>query len=100
MRYIGQVQLYCNMAGINVVYERISVALSYLRGDAMVWATPFIIEAATQNSFPSFPDWDAFVARFYAHFTFANDKEAAMDALDKLCAPDHSERNTRSVSKF
>ena len=100
MRYIGQVQLYCNMAGIRATYERISVALSYLRGDALVWATPYIIEAATSNAFTSFPGWNQFTEAFYAHFTFANDKEAATQALNDLTEEDHPERNTRALSKY
>lgn len=99
-RYIGQVQLYCNMAGISVIYERISVALSYLKEDALIWATPFLTEAATTNAFLSFPDWNTFVNTFYAHFSHANDKEAATAELDKLCDEGNPDRNSRTVSKY
>lgn len=99
-RYMGQVQLYCNMAGIRATYERISVALSYLKGDALVWATPHIIDAATNNAFTAFPSWNQFTALFFAHFTFANDKEAAQQALNVLTDEDHAERNTRGLTKY
>lgn len=52
------------------------------------------------NGFYPFPTWTDFTTQFKGFFNLANDEEAALNDMDKLCDVNHLKRNSRTVSEY
>lgn len=86
------------MAQITSDQEKISIALSYMKEDALRWATPHII-SMSNGSYP-FLTWADFTTQFKGFFNLANDEEAALNDMDKLCDVNHLKQNSWMVSEY
>lgn len=53
----------------------------------------------SNGSYP-FPTWADFTTQFKGFFNLANDEEAALNDMDKLCDVNHPKRNSQTVSEY
>ena len=89
-RFLGSAQVYYELlTGANADEKYVWIAILHqLTDGAANWTTPFIpkIVGATAANPTPWPNFAAFKDAFTAHFCAANDTEAAIAELVKLCS--------------
>lgn len=94
-RFIAQCLIWFKKAKITDKDDKIGEALSLMKGRAMTWATPHLVQWS-ENKAP-FETWKAFATAFEAHFGNIDDAAKAIGELGRLC---RRNRNNSSVSDF
>lgn len=94
-RFIAQCIIWFKKTKITDKDDTIGEALSLMKGQAMTWATPHLVQWS-ENKAP-FETWTAFVSASKAHFGNIDDEEKAVGELGRLCSRN---QNNRLVSDF
>lgn len=80
--FISQCTIWFKKAKITDKDDRIGEALSLMKGRAMTWVTPHLVQWS-ENKVP-FETWAAFADAFKVHFGNINDKAKAVAELGRL----------------
>lgn len=94
-RFIAQCVIWFKKAKITDANDQIGEALALMKGRAMTWATPHIVDWADDKL--EFKTWKDFEAAFKAQFGNTDDGDKAVGELGRLC---RRGRNTRTVADY
>lgn len=93
--FIAQCDIWFKRGKITNTNDKIGEVLLLLKGQAMTWATPHLVEWAADKL--PFTLWNKFVAVFKAHFGNINNQVKAIGKLGRL---GHQGRNNQSGSDY